>query len=91
MAVGEDGPPVAVAAQWLRRKEARRGNGAETTHRSSIQLGAERLRGVREHPQAVLSGKPIDTCIVGRLAEQVHCDDGFRLQAGLGCRVEPVR
>src|SRR5437016_4079485 len=47
--VGEARPAVAIAAEWLGRKEARSGGVANGARAFSVEQGTEPLRGVAEH------------------------------------------
>ena len=79
--VGEHGAAVAVTAERLCRKEARRRRVGQRAELAAAIGGAERLRRVVEHFDAVRGGDRRNGIVIGRQAEQIDRDHGFRLQA----------
>jgi len=77
--VGEDGAAVAIAAERLAGEEAGAGDGAEVARHAALVAGAEALRGVFDHRDAVLGSDGVDGVEVGALAVQAHRDDGLGL------------
>jgi hypothetical protein len=76
--VGEDRAAVAIAAERLRRKEARRGRGAEGPELVAAIGRAEALRRVVEDCQIVFLGNCRDRFMIGRQAEQIDRNDRTR-------------
>ncbi len=73
---GEDRPAVAVAAQRLAGEEAGAGDGGQAARAASLVAGAEALRRVLDHRQAVTGGDGVDGVEVGALAVQRHRHQG---------------
>ena len=79
--VGQHRAAVAVAAERLGRKEARRRRRRERAELAALVGRAERLRGVVEHEQAFRLGDRQQRIVVGRQAEQIDRDHRLGLEA----------
>ena len=85
--VGEDRAAVAIAAERLGRKEARRRDVADRADLATPVGGAKALRGVAEDPQPVRRRDRQDRVVVGRLTEEIDWDDPDWLQPEVACAV----
>ncbi len=74
---------VAETAEVLGREEAEHGGGAVIANALPLVPRALRLRAVLDHDQLVLPGNLQDRVEVGRLAVQMHRDDGLRARRHL--------
>jgi hypothetical protein len=89
--IGEHRAAVAVAAERLRREEARRSRPGQRAQ-FAIAIGrTERLRGVIDHEQLLRLRDRRNGVVVGRLTEQIDRDHGFRLEAELACHRKRAR
>ena len=84
--VGEDRAAVAKTAERLGREKAGRGGEAEGAEPAALVAGAESLRGVVEHEQALGLGDRADRVMVGALPEQIDRNHRPRLEAVLSSR-----
>ncbi len=81
--VGEDGAAVAVAAERLRRKEARGGGVGERADLAVADRRAEALGGVVEHEQLLFRRDRVERVMLGRKPEQVDRQDHARREPRL--------
>ena len=78
--VGDHRAAIAVAAERLCRKEARRRRRRERAELAALVGRAERLRGVIENEQAFRLGDRQKRIVVGRQAEQIDRDQHLGLE-----------
>ncbi len=72
-----DHAALAVGTEVLAGIEAEAAHVAEAADATALVLGAVRLAGILDHDQAVAARDLEDRIHVGRLAVQVHRDDGL--------------
>ncbi len=73
---GEDGPPVAIAAERLGRKKAGGGDMADGARLATVLLRAEALGRVLDEFQPMLFREGLKRRVVGHLTKEVDSDDG---------------